>query len=78
MPLHTKNYCTAVGFGTQNECVRCVRITISSLGRYVVVVVFLRKGTVWPVYRKNRPEPFKSLVAAEALLCMLEPKAAIC
>lgn len=42
MPLH--NYCTALGFGTQNQCVRCVRVTISSLGRYVAVLVFLRKA----------------------------------
>lgn len=34
-----------LALGRKNKCVRCVRITISSLGRYVVVVVFLRKGT---------------------------------
>lgn len=78
MPLHNKNYCTAVGFGTQKPMRSlCARHDI--LFRSVRCGIGVpAQGTVWPVYRKNRPEPFKSLMAAEALLCMLEPKAAIC
>lgn len=43
-----------LAFGRKNKCVRCVRITISSLGRYVVAVVFLRKGTVWPILQEKQ------------------------
>lgn len=78
MPLHNKNYCTAVGFGTQKPMRSlCARHHI--LFRSVRCGIGVRaQGTVWPFYRKNRPEPFKSLMAAEALLCMVEPKAAMC